>query len=827
MLDSVFSQFSDQNPPQLTKQEKKINADLDKIESAAAKNLRFLLQRAAQKLTKKLESAFSLRDVNAINSSKWDVLPELSRSLWGLWLLGWGQGTTNAESEIKSLGKAEFDQGHKGVRYRAITNPNAETAIKDRINQLAIDVNNSEFDRIKQHLLAAVTPQSEDGQPIDRLELQRRINSELGEKASRFKNRAETIARTELTFAYNAGRLQSYRDSGLVESVMYMSLEDPRRCPICSSRQGIVIPLNDARAIASMPIPAHPNCRCVWSPILADPKGRKLQQDPDRQVENRSIVPAPAVWMSAAILAAILLGSVRMTKLKLKTPGKLVVVPKVSTPARKSVELIDKVTGIAGIAGIAAISSGIGSVTNGQKIAEPSQSDRVLITPPPQNAVVAALPSPIIVGGIDLKTATAEQLRNLFPPRQLTNAQIQKIIAYRDLNGIDSIEDLRRVPGIGLKTVERFKALYEVDLPVNVFINQVKSPVQLWATNLGLTRDQARTIFTELQTGGQFTSLDNFRQRLKNKGIGEKTVQTIQQKAVLIQSQIQSNKRIVPQSVGQGSGENLGRNTTVIASTPPAPPSPGRRAASANTEALAMIRSESANIANAVTIYDEQASSSLQRLLSRKVGVETVSTRTLNQSSLDLADNSTGIVAPPLVDEIDNLAVTLDDLETQLRTSLSNDDFVSVQRIQAQLAGYDTAISQSADNTFVAAAQLRDRRSRLESIIETASRKRRATALSRQSTEVNERLDRLMSQINELEQVQLQRRSSRGRSQTLNELQALKQTYNDLKLQSRPLLERQIEYLTPTITALDRSAAQLTDLAEQFEALRYRLSILL
>ena len=523
MFDSVFSQFSAKQERKLSPRYRKINADLNKIEKASASNLRFLLQKAAQKLTKKLESAIALRDVNAINSSSWNVLPELSRSLWGLWLLGWGQGTNNGIAEIKALDKAEFDQGSAGVRYRAITNPNAETAIKDRINQLAIDINNSEFDRIKQHLLAAVTPQNEDGQPIDRLELTRRINNELGEKSSRFKNRAETIARTELTFAYNAGRLQSYRDSGLVESVMYMSLEDNRRCEICSSRQGLVIPLVDFRAIAANTPPLHPSCRCVLSPILADPKGRRLQQESDLQNENRSIVPAPKVWMSAAILAAVLLGSVRL--------------------ANKLGVQVQKIKALKGIAAIpVAVSAARGGVTPA-------------IASLPVMGVVTQT-APIIVGGVDLRVATAEQLRNLFPPRQLTDNQIQNIVAYRELNGLENIKDLRRVPGMGLKTVERFEALYELDLPVNVFINSARTSVQLWATNLGLTRDQARTIFAELQAGGQFTSLDNFRQRLKNKGIGEKTVQTIQQRAVLIQSKIQSNKRIVPLRAVTGSGEN-------------------------------------------------------------------------------------------------------------------------------------------------------------------------------------------------------------------------------------------------------------------------------
>jgi sulfite exporter TauE/SafE len=39
-----------------------------------------------------------------------------------------------------------------------------------------------------------------------------------------FARRAETIARTELTFAYNAGRLDTYRELGLVSHVFFYTI---------------------------------------------------------------------------------------------------------------------------------------------------------------------------------------------------------------------------------------------------------------------------------------------------------------------------------------------------------------------------------------------------------------------------------------------------------------------------------------------------------------------------------------------------------------------------------------------------------------------------
>ena len=236
-------------------------------------------------------------------------LPRLQSLLWVTWLNGWDLGLNHGGSELNKKTNfsryANFDvksatgdnprgELHEFVKNRSIRNTPAEDAIRSRVNQLAVDVTNSEWLKIKDLLEQAMAPQPGTGQPISRVELIKGIEQELGVKSARYANRAQTIARTELTFAYNAGRLQTYRDSGLVEAVKFYTILDERRCDICASRQGLVISLSDWKNIAANSPPLHPNCRCVLTAVLK--KDKTDLKNPNSKIQNRELVPRPLLW---------------------------------------------------------------------------------------------------------------------------------------------------------------------------------------------------------------------------------------------------------------------------------------------------------------------------------------------------------------------------------------------------------------------------------------------------------------------------------------------------------------------------------------------------
>lgn len=80
--------------------------------------------------------------------------------------------------------------------------------------------------------------------------------------------RLNTIARTEVLRASNAGRLEAYKKSGVVAGKEWLTAEDDRTCPICSSLDGERRKLDEPFSIGVLAPPAHPNCRCTITPLL-------------------------------------------------------------------------------------------------------------------------------------------------------------------------------------------------------------------------------------------------------------------------------------------------------------------------------------------------------------------------------------------------------------------------------------------------------------------------------------------------------------------------------------------------------------------------------
>jgi SPP1 gp7 family putative phage head morphogenesis protein len=78
------------------------------------------------------------------------------------------------------------------------------------------------------------------------------------------KEEALRIARTETMRVLNGGTLNRYSDMG-VDKVKWNSVpEDGRRCAECDKMNGKIFTVGEA----IKKIPLHPNCRCVWMPVI-------------------------------------------------------------------------------------------------------------------------------------------------------------------------------------------------------------------------------------------------------------------------------------------------------------------------------------------------------------------------------------------------------------------------------------------------------------------------------------------------------------------------------------------------------------------------------
>jgi len=76
--------------------------------------------------------------------------------------------------------------------------------------------------------------------------------------------RAERIARTETIAAAAEGSLLGYEASEVVKKTEFYAALDERTCEECMARHTHTYPLSEASGI----IPVHPNCRCVWIPLV-------------------------------------------------------------------------------------------------------------------------------------------------------------------------------------------------------------------------------------------------------------------------------------------------------------------------------------------------------------------------------------------------------------------------------------------------------------------------------------------------------------------------------------------------------------------------------
>ncbi|MFN6560052.1 MAG: minor capsid protein [Nostoc sp. ChiSLP01] len=826
MYDSVFGSFTQFPNDKLILGEKKVLSDLDNLETKGASLIAKIPLDAAKKFREDP------------NEAKQYILQQLKRSLYSIWLAGWNVGGNHAEAEIKKQSKRvnfsqysnviQFDDGtqRKGVEIRSIRNIPAENAIRGRINQLAQDVTNSEYKRIQQDLLAAVTPQPDTKQPISRSELLKRIEETLGTKSGRYAKRAETIARTELTFAYNAGRLETYRESRLVSAVCFYTIIDERRCSVCASRHGLVIPLNDWQAIAQNTPSLHPRCRCVLSPVL---KQAPELKDRDRSVQNRELVPRPVLWAAAGILAAVLLGG--------KTKG-----------VTKAIgQTVETVGGITLAEAIQQIRSDIGEKS---PIVEPTTEGREVQEVATQSTVdsqQSTVPQ-VKLGQVDLNTATREELQKLLPGRNLTVRQVNAILKRREQSAITKIDDLKNVPEIGKKTFERLKQLSEGYQIIPLLDpRSIRTPTQLWAANLGLTKSQAETIFNELQKGS-FKDIEDLKARLKGKGIGDKTIENMQQRAVVIQRQLAPAKETVPVREvggqgGRGAEESIDTSSTPTPRTPAPYSTPGlppERITPPQKPAFTVdpLKQEYKAIANNLDDFNRSS----QGIANQQLNSKELFGKSLKQQVSDTQSTVDGFRS------FNHQVSTVEDqlAEWDRRLGSVEDNFANLldptkpnyfeqapqalAQIRAQLQKATKTIDGAVENNNKYAAKIKEKVDAIEQRVNKLNTQRAVVTSQKTANNLRANLEEFNTKIQNLESQVSQLPPGKERSQAWLELQRLKRQQSDAFDQIKTVSDQLDDYVNPvvdtargTLNTIDDTNSAIASTAEKLKQLQQRL----
>lgn len=102
---------------------------------------------------------------------------------------------------------------------------------------------------------------------------------------------AETLARTEIMGVSNAAHRRYYRaNADIVKGLQHCATLDDRTCPQCGLLDGEVY-RDEARAPI---LPVHPNCRCVYTPVLKSWRelGISVDEDPGWRASMDGYVPS-------------------------------------------------------------------------------------------------------------------------------------------------------------------------------------------------------------------------------------------------------------------------------------------------------------------------------------------------------------------------------------------------------------------------------------------------------------------------------------------------------------------------------------------------------
>ena len=90
---------------------------------------------------------------------------------------------------------------------------------------------------------------------------------------STVQNYADVIARSSMLKVHNEGRLQSLRQSGLVEKYRYICNQTANSCSTCLGMHGLIVEPSEVTP------PIHPRCSCRLAPVWKKSTGLKNHSD--------------------------------------------------------------------------------------------------------------------------------------------------------------------------------------------------------------------------------------------------------------------------------------------------------------------------------------------------------------------------------------------------------------------------------------------------------------------------------------------------------------------------------------------------------------------
>lgn len=172
---------------------------------------------------------------------------------------------SSAIADIMNLLEKSFDKGGKrvlntkgkNVKLGKVMNKSGLAFMRNRqLNHLS-----NIADKTAEKVDKTLTKGFQEGWGMDKI-----TKSIQEDTKTTTKNKAKTIARSEIIKASSIGTKQSMKEAG-IEKYMWITAQDNKVCPLCERMHGKKYKVEDIHA----PIPVqdtHPNCRCTI--VMAD-----------------------------------------------------------------------------------------------------------------------------------------------------------------------------------------------------------------------------------------------------------------------------------------------------------------------------------------------------------------------------------------------------------------------------------------------------------------------------------------------------------------------------------------------------------------------------
>ncbi len=107
---------------------------------------------------------------------------------------------------------------------------------------------------------------------------------------------AETVARTELSRAYNQGSRSLYEEAAITERV-WVTAGDANECPACEAADGEIAKIGDAfPSVDVADPPAHPRCYCV---TMGSPEQISRYKSPEMVAYRKNLLSTNQAWAAA------------------------------------------------------------------------------------------------------------------------------------------------------------------------------------------------------------------------------------------------------------------------------------------------------------------------------------------------------------------------------------------------------------------------------------------------------------------------------------------------------------------------------------------------